>query len=185
MARTACAACHQRDRAPKLTRCIECWLKVQPITVRQKYAQSRKSMLPIDLRLSRVPPEHWPPGRRWCAGCQSFVLLADCSGSRCKTCLSISVHASAVERTYGITREEYEKLLTFQGGVCYICGRQARSKRLAVDHDHVTGRVRGLLCADSDRGCNAAILGNIRDLAMARRIVEYLEHPPAFAALVS
>jgi hypothetical protein len=52
-----------------------------------------------------------------------------------------------------------------------------------VDHDHVTGRVRGLLCADSDWGCNYAILGKIKDVAMARRIVQYLVSPPADSVL--
>ena len=79
----------------------------------------------------------------------------------------------------GFTREDYEALWKAQGGRCYICRRESRSKRLAVDHDHATGEVRGLLCADSERGCNHAILGNIRDLAMAKRIVSYLENPPA------
>lgn len=84
-----------------------------------------------------------------------------------------------VERTYGITDEEYDALLKYQGGRCYICQRKSNSKRLAVDHDHETGEVRGLLCPDDKRGCNHAILGNIRDLAMAKRIVTYLEDPPA------
>jgi len=174
-----CASCHRRDKAKGLTRCIECWLRVQPIVVRQARVQSRVLMLPIDTRLSRVPAKDWPPGRRWCASCQSFVLLNDCSGSRCKTCTSISAHASSVERTYGITADDYDALLTFQRGVCAICGRAPKGKRLAVDHNHVTGKVRGLLCPDREHGCNYAILGNIRDLAMARRIPAYLEHPPA------
>jgi hypothetical protein len=97
----------------------------------------------------------------------------------------VSAHAGRVERTYGITAEEYRALFIAQGGRCYICQRVARSKRLAVDHDHVTGEVRGLLCADSERGCNHAILGNIRDVEMARRIVKYLEAPPARSVLTS
>ena len=51
-----------------------------------------------------------------------------------------------VERTYGITQREYEALLSAQDGRCAICTRVPRSRRLAVDHDHNTGKVRGLLC---------------------------------------
>jgi hypothetical protein len=53
----------------------------------------------------------------------------------------------------------YEAMLTSQGGVCAICGRPPSEKRrLAVDHDHATGAVRGLLCVP----CNQA-LGRFQD----------------------
>src|SRR5437879_3238133 len=48
-------------------------------------------------------------------------------------------------RKLGITVEKYEDMLTRQQGVCAICGLPPNGKRLAVDHDHATGRVRGLL----------------------------------------
>lgn len=51
-----------------------------------------------------------------------------------------------VERTYGITAAEYQALLETQDGRCAICRRLPRRRRLAVDHDHNTGTVRGLLC---------------------------------------
>jgi len=130
------------------------------------------------VHLARVRQEEWPPGERWCAGCQSFVPLFYCSGSRCKACSSRAAHAAHIRREYGIEPDVYDSLLQWQGGRCYICRRVPRTRRLAVDHDHDTGEVRGLLCADNDRGCNHAILGNITSLDMARRIVEYLEKPP-------
>ena len=55
---------------------------------------------------------------------------------------------------YGITADDYESLLETQGDACAICGGHERNGTLfSVDHDHETGRVRGLLC----RTCNAAI----------------------------
>lgn len=47
---------------------------------------------------------------------------------------------------YGITLEEYDRLFELQHGVCAICGEIQIGKRLAVDHDHKTGQIRGLLC---------------------------------------
>lgn len=73
---------------------------------------------------------------------------------------------------YGLTVEDYEKLLKAQGGVCAICGRPPKKQRLAVDHDHLTKRVRGLLCAF----CNGRILGRLeRSKTDPRKIVVYLE----------
>jgi hypothetical protein len=105
------------------------------------------------------------------------------SGSRCKSCASTASHGQAIERQYGLSGEDYEALLKFQGGRCYICRRKPVTKRLAVDHDHRNGVVRGLLCANNENGCNRAVVANLEaahdgGLAAARRTVEYLEHPP-------
>jgi hypothetical protein len=59
---------------------------------------------------------------------------------------------SYLKRAYGITDSDYEARLRAQGGVCAICGRcDSRRYRLAVDHCHLTGRVRGLLCGKCNR----------------------------------
>lgn len=56
---------------------------------------------------------------------------------------------------YGITPEDYDAIFSSQRGRCAICGRHQSDliKALFVDHDHQTGRVRGLLCYK----CNTAI----------------------------
>lgn len=63
----------------------------------------------------------------------------------------------ALKRRYGMTIEAYEAQLTAQDGVCAICSNPPkggpRSKRLHVDHNHITGKNRGLLCV----GCNSAL----------------------------
>jgi len=49
--------------------------------------------------------------------------------------------------TYGLSESEYQLLLEKQNGGCAICGFVPNGRALHVDHDHTTGRVRGLLCA--------------------------------------
>lgn len=47
---------------------------------------------------------------------------------------------------FGITLEQYDKMFEEQNGNCAICGLPELMKRLAVDHNHETGKVRALLC---------------------------------------
>jgi len=69
---------------------------------------------------------------------------------------------SRLKRKYGITVEEYDAMFVAQGGRCAACDStdsgDPRFDTFAVDHDHETGKVRGLLCA----GCNRA-LGLVKD----------------------
>lgn len=72
---------------------------------------------------------------------------------------AISNRKSHLKRKFGITPEEYDVLLDRQGGGCAICGRPPTPGiSLHVDHDHLTGRIRGLLCFQ----CNNA-LGDFED----------------------
>ena len=71
---------------------------------------------------------------------------------------------------YGLSVADYDALLSRQGGVCRICRQTCSTgKRLAVDHDHVTGEVRGLLCTRCNRGLGYFTLETLR------RAVAYLE----------
>ena len=143
----------------------------------------RLERTPEEERRPRVPAAEWPEGKRWCAGCQWMIPLDYCSGSRCRACASQAAHASRVKSVYDLDPVEERRLLAWQAGRCYVCGRRS-GRRLAVDHDHATGTVRGLLCPDQERGCNHKVLGlleaNCADgaLAGARRLVAYLEMTP-------
>jgi hypothetical protein len=86
-----------------------------------------------------------------------------------------------------VSPQLYRDLYVAQHGCCYIC-RKAKGKnpddpkgrggrRLAVDHNHTTGRVRGLLCSGGDRTCNR-IIGWLSPEAL-RRAVTYVETEPA------
>ena len=54
----------------------------------------------------------------------------------------------ALKHEFGLTLEEYNEMILAQGGKCAACGRPSK---LHVDHDHRSGRVRGLLCGPCNR----------------------------------
>lgn len=90
-----------------------------------------------------------------------------------KRSLLLADKAAHLKNTYGMTLFEYEYMMRRQGGKCAIC-RQVpkKGKFLAVDHDHYTGEVRGLLCYM----CNG-FLGRMDDDTVAvARAVKYLSN---------
>lgn len=79
-----------------------------------------------------------------------------------------------IKHRYGLSKEDYNELLEKQNHVCAIClnPETIENSILCVDHDHTTGKVRGLLC----RMCNSA-LGKFGDnLSNLKRAVAYLEN---------
>jgi hypothetical protein len=75
-------------------------------------------------------------------------------------------------RLYNLNQKDYDAMLEKQGGVCAICGdKEIRvATRLCVDHDHATGRIRGLLCVRCNHG-----LGHFKDsVGRLSRAIEYL-----------
>lgn len=128
------------------------------------------------------------PERVWCPGCGEvrgpFDFYPDRRRptgrrSRCKSCCNERRRSAGRQgqyreytlRQYGLTPEAYQARFAEQCGLCAICRRpEQRHPNLAVDHDHATGRVRGLLCTD----CNTGIgkLGDSPERLL--RAVEYL-----------
>jgi hypothetical protein len=114
--------------------------------------------------------------------------------TRCKQCIFIYHHGRIDRipenvrinkrnydrnRRYGVTKQEYESLLIKQEHRCAICGKEENNIyrgdkkliNLSVDHDHNTGKVRGLLC----RTCNIAV-GNAKENPdILRAAANYLE----------
>ena len=115
---------------------------------------------------------------------------SDGYGYRCKTCdkkarekyreenrerFAEVSRRKSLKFKYGITLEEYEELKVKQDNKCAICGCSDSDQRVlhnfAVDHDHDTGEVRGLLCNQCNRG-----LGMLGDsLETLQKAVKYLE----------
>lgn len=79
-----------------------------------------------------------------------------------------------LRENYGITHEYYEELLRCQNGVCAICGNghvgRNNASHFAVDHDHSSGKIRGLLCSK----CNMGIGYFGDDIAKLQNAIEYL-----------
>lgn len=93
------------------------------------------------------------------------------SGFECKECKAKSLRNYRLKREYNISTEEYEKMYKGQCGLCSICDKKEELYKLAIDHDHKTGRIRGLLC----RKCNAA-LGLFGDnTETMKRAMKYIE----------
>ncbi len=92
-----------------------------------------------------------------------------------------------IQSTYGLSRDQYHSILEEQGGSCFICRRTPESIRprrhLAVDHDHSTGRIRGLLCY----ACNHRLLGYMikDDVQKAQRLVQYLTRKTNYGTVPS
>ncbi len=82
-----------------------------------------------------------------------------------------------LKRRYGITAADADAMLAAQGGLCAICRTAAAAH---VDHDHLNGKVRGLLCFN----CNGG-LGQFKDrVDVLKAAVGYLNHHSADAATV-
>src|SRR6184192_3970445 len=126
--------------------------------------------------ITRVAPE----GKKWCPDCEDFIdrknfttdnHSKDLLYSYCKTHLAArrktayqrdpQKHIDRQDRyNYGLSDSSIrQKLYEQQDGLCAVCKRPEKqvaydkSRRLALDHCHTTGKVRGLLCSD----CNIAL----------------------------
>ena len=81
-----------------------------------------------------------------------------------------------MRKKYGISTNDFEALLAFQGGGCAICSKPISKlrRRMNIDHDHATNTVRGILCS----GCNTG-LGQLGDsIEGLKKALYYLENTP-------
>lgn len=116
---------------------------------------------PLCTKCGKKPPR---PNNSWCVECTNNLRNNKPEYWR----------DSYLRRKYGISKAEYDLMAEEQEYVCKICGGNEVYRGLSnliVDHDHATGKVRGLLCEK----CNL-MLGAARDTpAILRLAAEYLE----------
>lgn len=167
--------------------CDPCADKMKPLVEQEAYRRRQvrvaalRAEQPIGKRYLGTPPD----GQGWCPRCRQFLALDEFAKSKgknksgyCKICYSAYLHARTLRNAFGIDPAEYERLSDMQDGRCAICRTKPRSRRLAVDHDHKTGVIRGLLCSR----CNHKVLGAANESSiMLRRAARYLDRPPAVA----
>jgi hypothetical protein len=109
-----------------------------------------------------------------------FVVCIECKrATRTEAQIWNTVAGAQRYSRYGLDEEAYNTLITKQKNLCALCSSPpTEGKRLAIDHDHKTGRVRGLLCTS----CNIA-LGHVearskRGLFMyLMKILDYVKDP--------
>lgn len=78
-----------------------------------------------------------------------------------------------LQTSYGITSDDYDRLLGVQEGHCALCPAVPDKHRLAVDHDHQTGKIRGLLCFP----CNRFVGRCENSPDLVQRVIQYLKPP--------
>ena len=149
----------------------------------REYRRQRLAKEGKEVRTRRVVPEE----TRWCPDCEQVKPLAEFPRNRsarsgfggyCKPCHNHRGREAKIRlfggtrdyhlrRRYGITAADVDAMIDAQGGVCAACREDLP---VHVDHDHRTGRVRGVLCFL----CNQA-LGNVRDdIGRLSRLIDYL-----------
>ncbi|MCU1427916.1 MAG: hypothetical protein JWL83_1916 [Actinomycetia bacterium] len=102
------------------------------------YAENPRPAIERAVRWQRENPE------RYAARQREYVT----SGRK-----AVANRKSHLKRKYGLTVEQYDAMLEAQGGVCAICREKPGDLTLHVDHDHVSGETRELLCVR----CNNAL----------------------------
>lgn len=87
-------------------------------------------------------------------------------------CRSCYHRAKNIEYLFGITQNDYDRMYREQKGLCAVCGEPcATGRKLAIDHDHKTRVIRGLLCSACNNG-----LGRFRDNPeLLRKAADYLD----------
>ena len=111
-------------------------------------------------------------------GFYKFSYASDGLHSWCKLCLIIGIKDAYLRRLYGIDLKKYEEILISQDGGCAICNKKEDTflplhnhrKSLAVDHNKLTGKIRGILCENCNRGIG--LLNH--DIKLLEKAIEYL-----------
>jgi Pyruvate/2-oxoacid:ferredoxin oxidoreductase delta subunit len=135
------------------------------------------------------PAEALIVGMRYCARCQSnqkrnnrqYLDAGICgrckkrplkTATACQICLW-ELTEGGIFKKFGLTPEDYARMEYGQNQGCWICKQKCPSgKALAVDHDHKTGRIRGLLCITCNR-----MVGFIENYNALKAFNDYLAEP--------
>lgn len=166
----------------KAAYCKACFRKV--------HREQRERKAEAAGRVLKVPRAAGPAGTKWCPDCAQFLLTeefvrnrttSDGLGGYCRPHQNARAKRSVeknhgttrhyhLRRRYGVGAHEVADIIARQAGLCPICIRPLGA-RPHVDHDHVTGEVRGVLCFT----CNGGLGNYGDDAARLRRAADYLD----------
>ena len=138
--------------------CKNCGLTYKPSTNRQKYCGSHS-------------------GKSGCSWKNYLELCVKKSKvhNEIRKLIPNYNHNSSIKGKYGITHTDYEYILRKQNNTCAICNLEQNSsitKHMFVDHNHKTGKIRGLLCSKCNFG-----LGNFKDdIELLENAIKYLKN---------
>lgn len=159
-----------------------------------KSGRTRKDVSLIKYKIERR--ENTPDGMAYCTTCDTYKSPEEFHKARrtpnglrfdCKDCAKQRYQenrSNEVKRMrrrhiateFGINERTYQELFTAQGGVCAICGKpetkmfRGSVSSLSIDHDHDTGKIRGLLCSSCNLG-----LGYFKDsIESLSNAIDYL-----------
>ncbi len=168
-----CIECPARTKPPRVASIVTCrWCDLRvPAKQFQRHLRDYCPNQPIVLADELVCTDRqaiknklsdFPPSMSYgfiCLPCSRVRSNADYAKEGASTRRRYQI----AKRMYGLSREAYEALEADQAGLCAICnqppsGKDSKTDGLAVDHDHITGKARGLLC----HRCNHGI-GSFRD----------------------
>ena len=141
------------DFYPKMGRCKECHNKVTKTWAKKNPEKNRASSLK---QYYKNPEKNITKVRKW----QAENKERD----------SLTKFKAHLKRTYGISYEEYCRMFDEQEGKCAICHNYSE-RRLDVDHNHTTNKVRQLLCSN----CNTAIGLVDENIVILENIIAYLK----------
>ena len=134
----------------------------------------------------KILKKHNIPGRsswgqteyRKCSQCGMSLPMSEFYRNKdywCKTCASKyykdNRNYDHNYKKYGMSESDYLDMLEKQKDQCAICGKAVGKSRLSVDHDHETGKVRGLLC----QPCNIGLGFFDEDVEALQNAINYLQ----------
>lgn len=176
-----CTTCGKAPQRPKQNTCVSC---IGQITANARATRQKRADAGLCMECGKNPHV---PSKRLCGTCQVVAnqRVAKCAAKRkakaereslCTACFKaprpvgrkrcdecVLAHRLRTYKQFGLTREVFDSL----GDCCRICSRR---DELKIDHGHVSGKIRGLLCAT----CNVG-LGMFRDdPALLAKAIEYV-----------
>ena len=132
-----------------------------------------------------------PEGYRYCSSCGTMLELNSCNFHkstslqdggfqyRCKSCIK-KANAQARDNgnwkryhyksVYGITPEKKQEMINEQEGCCAICHEPFGNRRICIDHNHITGKIRRILC----NNCNSILGMSNERILVLESAIEYL-----------